>query len=156
LEAIRAVSFFHDDAAVGVAIELLSQPDDEYLRFVFAETMNTLERRAGSMFDRKNIAASLLSMIEKGKVPVERQPALLETVCRHGDAKALTTVWQRAASSDTYPPAIRGRVLDWLAEAATTRRVQPTVAPGAVEKLLRDRTANAAVLSEAIHVAAAW
>src|SRR5205807_5971726 len=58
--------------------------------------------------------------------------------------------------SDTYPPAVRGRVLEWLAEAATTRRVQPTVAPGAVEKLLRERTANAAVLSEAIHVAAAW
>src|SRR5207237_1279904 len=83
---------------------------------VVNETMNTLERRAGSMVDRKNIAASLLVMIEKGKVPAERQTALLETICRHGDGKELAVVWQHAAKPGDYPPALRKRVLEWLAD----------------------------------------
>src|SRR5207247_1296164 len=67
LEALRALSFFHNEAAIGVTLEMLAHPDDEYLRFVFHETLNTLERRAGAKVDRKNIASSLLAMIDKGK-----------------------------------------------------------------------------------------
>jgi putative heme-binding domain-containing protein len=165
LEAIRALSFFpiaqtHSsgaseqvDAAVGVALELLIHPDDMYLRYVFNETLNTLERRAGAKLDRKNIAASLVSMLEQGKVPAERQAALVETICRHGESRELTVVWDRATRLDGYPPALRKRVLEWLADAAATRRAMPMVAEGAVAKLLS--TADAKLLPEAVHLAAA-
>jgi putative heme-binding domain-containing protein len=156
LEAIRALSFFHDQAAVGVALELLTHPDDEYLRYTFNETLNTLERRAGSKFDRKNIAASLLAMIERGKVPVERQPGLLETICRHGGATELGAVWERAARSDGYPAHLRKRVLEWLADAATTRRVQPVVAPEALEQALSHTSGDARLQTEVIRLTAAW
>jgi putative heme-binding domain-containing protein len=170
LEAIRALSFFpvaqvgvpetkaqaEADAAIGVALELLNHPDDEYLRYTFNETLATLERRSSAKLDRKNIAASLLAVLEKGKVPDERKPALLETVCRHGGAKELQTVWQHTARPDGYPPALRKRVLAWLAEAATARRVQPAVEPGAVEKLLAQAADDPGLLTEAIHLAAAW
>ncbi len=166
LEAIRALSFFpvaqsttaagegQADAAIGIALELLTHPDDEYLRFVFNETLNTLERRAGAKLDRKNIAASLVAMLEKGKVPAERQPALVETICRHGDAKELTAIWQKAQRRDAFTPGLRQHVLEWLADAATTRRVMPQGAADGVVKLLGE--ADAAVLPEVIRLAAAW
>jgi putative heme-binding domain-containing protein len=155
LEAIRALSFFHDEAAIGVALEMLAHPDDEYLRFVFNETLNTLERRAGAKVDRKNIASSLLAMIAKGKIPAERQASLLETICRHGDAKDLTAVWEKVLQPNAYPPMLRKRVLEWLTEAAITRHAQPKVSAGAFAKLLSPSKDNAALLPEAIRLAAA-
>jgi putative heme-binding domain-containing protein len=155
LEAVRALSFFHNEAAIGVALEMLAHPDDEYLRFTFNETLNTLERRAGAKVDRKNIASSLLTMIEKGKIPAERQAALLETICRHGDAKDLTVVWEKALQPDAYPLALRKRVLEWLTDAAITRHAQPKVAGGAFAKLLGLTKDDAVLLPDAIRLAAA-
>jgi putative heme-binding domain-containing protein len=154
LEAIRALSFFHDDAAVSIALELLTHPDDEYLRFVFNETLNTLERRAGSTFDRKNIAASLVKMLDKGKVPADRQSALVETICRHGSVRELAAIWQKAARPDGFTPALRRHALEWLADAATTRRVVPKAGAGGVVRLLGE--ADAALLPDTIRLAAAW
>jgi putative heme-binding domain-containing protein len=161
LEAIRALSFFHTEAALGVAVELLTHPDDEYLRFVFNETLNTLERRLGSgtKLNRGNIAASLVQMLEKGKVPAERQPVLLETICRHGGAKELTVVWEHLVKGH-YPPTLRKSVLEWLVEAAATRRVQPVVDAHEIEArlqaILRSRTEYATEAVELVRATGAW
>src|SRR5262249_51087541 len=58
LEAIRALSFFRDETALAAAVELMSHPDDEYLRYTFNETLRTLERRlvAGAKLNQNNIA----------------------------------------------------------------------------------------------------
>jgi hypothetical protein len=45
LEAVRALSFFHDPAAIEVALESLAHPQDDYLSYTFKETMDTLEAR---------------------------------------------------------------------------------------------------------------
>jgi glucose/arabinose dehydrogenase len=45
LEAVRAASFFHDPAALDVALESLGHPTDYYLDYTLKETMSTLERR---------------------------------------------------------------------------------------------------------------
>jgi hypothetical protein len=45
LEALRALSFFDNEQAVEVAVESLIHPDDDYLKYTFKETMNTLDRR---------------------------------------------------------------------------------------------------------------
>jgi putative heme-binding domain-containing protein len=158
LEAIRALSFFHDDAALGVAIELLDHPDDQYLRYTFNETLATLERRlgTGTKLNRSNIAASLLRLLEKGAVPAERRPVLLETVCRYGGPKELGVVWEKARDVKGYPPALRRRALEWLADAAATRRAQPDVRPEAVRELLQKSAGEPAVLPGAIRLAAAW
>lgn len=153
LEAIRALSFFHDEAALSAAIELLAHPDDEYLRFVFNETLNTLERRLGSGgLDRKNIAVSLVSMLEKGKVAPERRPVLIETICRHGGPKELESIWNYLHKNKTTIPQ-RRKILAWLAEAATVRRVQPKVDPGEiVGQLMLDFNPE----PELLHLAGAW
>jgi len=114
LEAIRALSFLRDDAAIGVALELLAHPDDEYLRFTFNETLNTLERRAGAKVDRKNIASSLLAMIEKGKVPgraaIGAAGYHLPPWRHEGAHRGVGPCRQRR----TIPPSLRIRVLEWF------------------------------------------
>jgi hypothetical protein len=51
LEAVRAASFFQGPdvaAAQEVVVESLVQPQDEYLKYTFDETMQTLDARAQS------------------------------------------------------------------------------------------------------------
>jgi hypothetical protein len=45
LEAVRALSFFDNQAAIDVAVESLLYDQDDYLKYTLQETMNTLERR---------------------------------------------------------------------------------------------------------------
>ena len=48
LEAIRALSFFHEQRALDVALESLIHDQDGYLEYTLGETMKTLERRLKS------------------------------------------------------------------------------------------------------------
>lgn len=155
LEAIRALSFFPGEEPLAVAVELLAHPDDAYLRFVFNETLATLERRIGK-FDRGNIAASLLTMLEKGKVPATRAPTLIETVTRHGGPKELAGIWALAQQPKALDAGLRRQAFDWLAEAALTRRAQPKVDARAVLKVLDDTTTDAPLNASAIRLIAAW
>ncbi|WP_298859728.1 PVC-type heme-binding CxxCH protein [uncultured Gimesia sp.] len=45
LEAIRALSFYHDPKALEIAVESLIHPQDYYLEYTLKETMDTLEKR---------------------------------------------------------------------------------------------------------------
>jgi len=45
LEAVRALSFFDNQEAIDVATEVLIHPTDDYINYVFKETMDTLEPR---------------------------------------------------------------------------------------------------------------
>jgi len=157
LEAIRALSFFHGEEPLAVAVELLAHPDDQYLRYVFNETLATLERRLGSgKLDRGNIAASIVKMLDKGTVAKDRAPILIETVTKHGGAKELQAIWAKAQTKGTYPPALRRQVLEWLAEAADTRRVTPKFEVASIQKLLSDASGDPGLLNEAIRLTAAW
>lgn len=127
LEAIRALSFFtaQADEAQAIAVEMYSQPDDEYLRFVFGETLATLERASGGgRVDRRNIAASMLRMLENSKMPADRVPAMVESVCKRGGPAELAAIWTKAQGT-AYPAELRRKVLEWLADAAITRRTKP-------------------------------
>lgn len=48
LEAIRALSFYHDPRALEIAVESLVHPQDYYLEYTLKETMDTLEKRMES------------------------------------------------------------------------------------------------------------
>ncbi|MFH1300866.1 MAG: HEAT repeat domain-containing protein, partial [Planctomycetota bacterium] len=45
LEAVRALSFYHDPRALEIAVESLVHPQDYYLEYTLKETMDTLEKR---------------------------------------------------------------------------------------------------------------
>ncbi|HYV37779.1 MAG TPA: PVC-type heme-binding CxxCH protein [Gemmataceae bacterium] len=155
LEAVRALSFFHSEAAIGVAVELLTSPTDRGLTFVFNETLNTLEKRLSTgKIDRVNIASTLIKLLEKTSLDDDRKSTLIEAICRNGSAKELKVIWDKAADPKALPVALRKRALYWLNDAASTRRVKPEVSAAAVLKLLKDADAN--LLPDALWLAAAW
>ena len=45
LEAVRALSFFHNQEALDIVVESLIYDQDDYLKYTLDETMKTLERR---------------------------------------------------------------------------------------------------------------
>ncbi len=158
LEAIRAMSFFHDEGALNVALELLTHPDDQYLQYTFNETINTLEKRLGGegKLDTKNTAKSLLKMLDKAQVSAARKPALMESIIRLGTPAELDVLWQRAAKAGVLTPAVRKQVLGWLAEAASLRHVQPKFTVEAVQTLLASTASDTGLQAAAIRLAAAW
>src|SRR5262249_23515142 len=104
--------------------------------------------------DRNNIAVSLVKLLERGKIPAERKPVLIETICRHGGPKELRTIFERALRGND-PPELRPRTLGRLADAARTRRVQPMVTLAEVRRLLADAGKDGPS-PEAIRLATAW
>jgi putative heme-binding domain-containing protein len=151
LEAIRTLSFFSGEKALGVAVELLTQPTDQYLTFTFNETLNTLERRLGAgKINRGNIAASLVGML--GGASAERRATLIETICRHGAAKELSAVWALVAAPKELSPELRRKSIEWLTDAAATRQVRPDVEKGELAGVWKD----ASLRSETIRLAVAW
>jgi putative heme-binding domain-containing protein len=150
LEAIRALSFFSGEKALGIALELLNHPTDEYLNYLFNETLNTLERRLGGKLNRGNIAASLVDMVDKA--PQERRGALVDTILRHGSAKELAAIWKLVAAEAELPLAVRVKALDALADAALTRKTKPAVSPLELTGFLKDPRFQ----PEAIRLATAW
>jgi putative membrane-bound dehydrogenase-like protein len=155
LEAIRALSFFHNEAALAVAVELLASPTDKYLNFAFNETLNTLENRlkAGKL-DRGNIAAALLGILESGTLDADRKSTLIEAICRNGSANELTAIWEKTLDGKALTSAQKARALEGLTEAALTRRVQPTVEPAKVLGLLK--ATEPSLLPDALKLAASW
>ncbi len=152
LEAIRALSFFHTEPAVFIAAELLTHPVDEYLDYTFKETMNTLEKRVGAKFDRKNIAGSLLKFLESGNLPIERKGPVIETIVRLGTEADLGKIFALVETKDVLPLALRQKTLEWLAESANTRRVQPKANAFTLSALVNGPD----LAPEAIRLAAAW
>jgi putative heme-binding domain-containing protein len=151
LHAIRALSFFSGDEALATAAELLTKPTDIYLNYVFNETLNTLERRAGGKVNRGNMAATFLDMLKKPGVSPDRQATLVETVVRTGSPKELATIFQRTVTGDD-PVALRKKTLDWLADAALTRKAMPKIDAKELRAVL-DKTETQA---EAVRLIAAW
>src|SRR4030095_4215367 len=45
LEAVRALSFFNSQEAIDIATESLLYDQDDYLKYTFNETINTLNKR---------------------------------------------------------------------------------------------------------------
>jgi putative heme-binding domain-containing protein len=156
LEAIRALSFFHSDEALGIALELLTHPTDPYLNFTFNETLSTLERRLkiGTKVDSKNLAGSLVSLLQKGKLDNERKAALIEAICIHGGPKELKAIWDEALVAKSFNTALRSKALVCLADAALTARVQPGVNADDMLKFIH--TVEPALLADALHLAGAW
>ena len=155
MEAVRALSFFHNESALAVAVELLASPIDRYLDFAFNETLNTLERRlSAGKLNRSNIAASLLKILNNAQLDAERKETLIEAICRNGSADELKAIWDKTLEPKEFTPTQRSRALEWLTEAAATRRVKPAVESAQVLRLLKET--DAGLLPEAVGLAAAW
>ncbi len=66
----------------------------------------------------------LVKLLKSGRVPEERQGAVIDMIGKRGTTADLDYIYERALSGGFAEP-IRARVLDALAEAATTRGLKP-------------------------------
>src|SRR5690349_6049582 len=101
---------------------------------------------------------SLRRLLESGRVPADRQGTILEMICTRGEPDDLAAVFQLLDRPGALTPAMKRKVLELLADAATTRKVKPSGDLSSLAKLVesaeaaKDRRLQAA----AIRLAAVW
>ncbi|MCS6866234.1 MAG: HEAT repeat domain-containing protein [Gemmataceae bacterium] len=152
LMAVCGLSFFPASDALPVLLEALSHPTDQYIDFVFKETLRAIEGQLG-VSSQGGAATMLVQLLTSGKVPPERQPSYIETICRQGNAQNLKTVWDSVVKVETLPVPLRRLAAEGLVDAAITRKVKPT-GPLDVASLLA--SAQADLREVGVKLAGAW
>ncbi len=148
LEAIRALSFFQDEAALQATVDVLRQPLDDYLTYTLRETLATLNRRVRARYpdlksdDPSPTARPLIALLEQSGVPESQVAMAVELVCLYGSASDLSYVLDNTLQSNQYAPAVRTQVIESLIDAATTRKVRPSGTLTSLEKLLASEQAT--------------
>jgi putative heme-binding domain-containing protein len=67
----------------------------------------------------------LMKLYQSGRLPAERQPAVVEMICNRGNEHDLRVVFDKVLPADGMPAPLRIKAIGWLAEAARTRKVKP-------------------------------
>lgn len=158
LEAVRALSFFNDAAALAAACESLLYPQDDYLIYTLKETTNTLERRIKDKNPQYSVAQPVSRLLASGRATPETAPALIDVICQRGNADELATVFQTAVSSKSTDEA-RERVFEQLIDTAQTRKVKPAGDLSALGQFVSERSGRkvpATLREEAIKLASLW
>jgi len=100
----------------------------------------------------------LVKLLKSGRVPEARQGTFLEMIGKRGTAADLEYLYQRALSPDGFPPALRVKAFDALAEAASTRELRPRRDIDKLISLLRTTSTGSdpALEKGAIRLAGLW
>ena len=85
----------------------------------------------------------LMKLFQSGRLPVERQPAVVEMICKRGNADDLAVVFGKVLEPQGFSPELRLNALTWLTDAAVTRKVQPSGDLGRLADLVVGETAAA-------------
>lgn len=103
-------------------------------------------------------AGPLLKLLQSGKLPPERQPMVVEMVCKKGNADDLAYVFSQVLDPKAFSPELRLKALEWLTDAARINKVKPAGDLAPVKKLLTDAdaTRNPSFALAAIRLASLW
>ncbi len=96
----------------------------------------------------------VLKLFKSGRLPPERQGTVVEMICNRGNEHDLRVVLDQLLLPKGFAPDLRLKVIGWLTEAATTRKVIPTGDLAPFAKLISAK--EAPVRLAAIRAAAAW
>jgi len=67
----------------------------------------------------------LMKLFQSGRLPPERQEAVVEMICNRGNADDLRVVFDRAVDPAQFPLELRVKALRWLGDAVRTRKTVP-------------------------------
>ncbi|MFN9199892.1 MAG: HEAT repeat domain-containing protein [Planctomycetaceae bacterium] len=95
----------------------------------------------------------LLKLYRSGKLPAERQPAVIEMICTRGNEHDLRVVLDKLLEPMGMAPAARVKAMAGLADAAATRKIKPAGDLSPLAKLLDE--ADPATRLAAVRLAAA-
>jgi putative heme-binding domain-containing protein len=103
-------------------------------------------------------AGPLLKLLQSGKLPPERQPTVVEMVCKKGNAEDLSYVFTQVLDPKVYPAELRLKSLGWLSDAAKINKMKPAGDLSVINQLLADGEAakNPAFALATIRLAAEW
>jgi putative heme-binding domain-containing protein len=106
-----------------------------------------------------SVVGPLLKLYRSGKLPQERQPAVIEMICARGNEHDLRVVFEKLIDPAAMTPEARQKAIAGLTDAAGTRKVKPAGDLSDLAKLLDENDPKvrlgAVRLVAACHVAEA-
>jgi putative heme-binding domain-containing protein len=175
LEAVRALGQVPSARAAEVALAALDRPVDKLLDYGLWLTLRDLEPywmpalQKGQLdvggnvrhlvFALQAVGSSqavqpLVSLLQSGKVPREREESVLVLIAALGGPQELGMVFDRVVAREGNSPGRQTHLLETLEEAARQRGVRPAGDLGRIGGLLD--ADSEALRSMAIRVAALW
>ena len=102
--------------------------------------------------------APLMKLLKSGRLPPERVSSVVELVCRSGNADDLAEVFELAMKPESEKNHVRMKALSGLADAAFTRKIQPTGDLTGIAKLITpdNLDAHRGIQLMAIRLGASW
>jgi putative heme-binding domain-containing protein len=153
LEAVRALSFFHDQEAINIAIESLVMPQDDYLSYVFNETIKTLSSRVPAGGASGSVRP-LVTLLESGRLPENRVGTAVSMLLERGGPDELRWLFAEFLEPKKIPAGQRSAIGEGLVQAAVERGIKPAGDRGGLRPLLEGPDRGLQV--PAIMLAAAW
>lgn len=101
--------------------------------------------------DPPSAVGPLMKLFQSGRLPAERQGTVAEMICNRGNEHDLRVVFDRVVQPDGFPAELRLKAMNWLSDAAMTRKVKPVGDLSAIEKLV---SANAPSKNPVLQLAA--
>jgi len=156
LEAVRALSFFREQEAINIAIESLVMPQDDYLAYVFRETMQTLSRRVPVVTagGASGSARPLVTLIESGRLPDNRVGDALGMLLQRGGPDELGWLFAEFLEPKKLAASQRSTIATGLVQAAVERGIKPAGDLAVLGSLLEGPDRGLQI--PAIKLAAAW
>src|SRR5687767_4843915 len=91
-----------------------------------------------ALADEPSAVAPIMKLLQSGRLPPERQGTVVEMVCKRGNSADLAYIFAQLQKPGVYSPALRLQVLEWLTDAAATRKMKPAGDLSALSKLTTD------------------
>ncbi len=100
----------------------------------------------------------LMKLFQSGRLPVERQAAVVEMICNRGNQHDLKVIFDKIVQPDGFAADLRLKAMQWMTDAAVTRKVKPAGELAALEKLVvgEAAAANPALQQASIKLASTW
>ena len=95
-----------------------------------------------------------MKLLQGGRLLPERQGPVVEMICKRGNAHDLRVIFDRIVAPTGFAADLRMKSMDWLTDAAATRKVVPTGDLTAIVSLVS--STNRDLQLSAIRLAAAW
>lgn len=152
LEAVRALSFFRGLEPLAIAIESLAMPQDDYLSYVFNETIKTLSHRVEG--GASALARPLVTLLESGRLPEDRAGTAVSMLLERGGPDELAWLFAEFLEPRRIPAGQRSAIAAGLVQAAVERGIEPSGERGGLRPLLEGPDRSLQV--PAIKLAAAW
>ncbi len=108
--------------------------------------------------ETESAVGPLMKLFQGGRLPAERQGTVVEMICSRGNANDLKVVFDKIVQPDGFTPELRLKAMQWMTDAAVTRKVKPAGELVALEKLVAGdaAAANPALQQASIKLASTW